>query len=64
MSFPVAQVVENPPAMWETWVGSLGWEDPLEEGMATLSSVLAWRIPWTEEFGRLQSMGLQESDTT
>ena len=43
---------------------SLGQEDPLEEGMATLSSVLAWRIPWTEEFGRLQSMGLQESDTT
>ena len=41
----VAQLVKNPPAMWETWVGSLGWEDPLEEGMATDSSFLAWRIP-------------------
>ena len=54
-----AQTVKNPPAMRETWVGSLGWEDPLEEGMATHSSILAWRIPWTEEPGRLQSMGLQ-----
>jgi len=43
--------------MWETWVPSLGWEDPLEKGMATTSSILAWRIPWTEEIGRLQSMG-------
>ena len=43
----VAQLVKNPPAMWETWVRSLGWEDPLEEGMATHSSILAWRIPWT-----------------
>ena len=43
----------------EMWVQSLGWEDPLEEGMATHSSILAWRIPWTEEPGRLQSMGLQ-----
>ena len=42
---PVAQMVKNPPAMWETWVRSLGWEDPLEEGMATHSSILAWRIP-------------------
>ena len=42
-------------AMWETWVRSLGWEDPLEEGMATHSSILAWRIPWTQEPGRLQS---------
>ena len=41
------------------WVRSLGWEDPLEEGMATYSSILAWRIPWTEEPGGLQSMGLQ-----
>ena len=41
----VAQMVKNPPAMWETWVPSLGWEDPLEEGMATHSSILAWRIP-------------------
>ena len=43
--------------MQETWVRSLGWEDPLEKGMATHSSILAWRIPWTEEPGRLQSMG-------
>ena len=45
----VAQVVKNPPAMWETWVQSLGWEGRLEEDMATDSSILAWRIPWTEE---------------
>ena len=44
----VAQMVKNPPAMWQTWVQSLGWEDLLEEGMATQSSILAWRIPWTE----------------
>ena len=43
----VAQLVRNPPAMQETWVQSLGWEDPLEKGKATLSSILAWRIPWT-----------------
>ena len=43
----VAQLVKNPPAMWETWVRSLGWEDPLEKGMTAHSSVLAWRIPWT-----------------
>ena len=55
----MAQLVKNPPAVWETWVRSLGWEDPLEKGMATLSSVLAWRIPWTEEPGGLQSMGSQ-----
>ena len=55
----VAQVVKNPPAMWETWVQYLGWEDPLEKGTATHSSILAWRIPWTEEPGRLQSMGSQ-----
>jgi len=55
----VAQVVKNLPAMQETWVQSLGWEDPLEKGMATHSSILAWRIPWTEETGRLQSMELQ-----
>ena len=55
----VAQLVKNPPAMWETWAWSLGWEDPLEEGMATPSSVLAWRIPWTEEPGGLQSTGPQ-----
>ena len=48
----------------ETWVQFLGWEDPLEEEMTTHSSILAWRIPWTEEPGGLQSMGLQESDMT
>ena len=55
----VAQMAKNLLAMQETWVQSLGWEDPLEEGMATHSSVLAWRIPWTEDPGRLQPMGLQ-----
>ena len=55
----VAQMVKNPPAMWDTWVRTLGQEDPLEEGMATHSSILAWRIPWTEEPGGLQSLGSQ-----
>ena len=58
----VAQWIKNSPAMQETQemqVQSLGWEDPLEEGMATHSSVLAWRISWTEEPGGLQSIGLQ-----
>ena len=55
----VAELVKNPPAMQETYVQSLGWEDPLEKEMATLSSILAWRIPWAEEPGRLQSMGAQ-----
>ena len=55
----VAQTVENLPTMRETWVGFLGWEDPLEEGIATHSSILAWRIQWTEEPGRLQSVGLK-----
>ena len=50
--------------MRETWVRSLGWEDPLEEGMATYSSILAWRILWTGEPGGLQPMGHKESDTT
>ena len=54
-----AQTVKNPPAMQETWVQSLSGKDPLEEGMATLSSILAWRIPWTEEPGGLPSMGSQ-----
>ena len=54
-----AQKVKNPPAMWETWVRSLSRADPLEEGMATHSSILAWRITWTEEPGRLQFMGLR-----
>ena len=57
-------MVKNLPAIQETWVHFLGWEDPLEEGMATNSSILAWRIPWTEEPGGLQFMGLQESDMT
>ena len=56
---PAAQLVKNPPAMQETWVPSLGGEDPLEENMATHSSILAWRIPWTEKPGGLQSLGLQ-----
>ena len=60
----IAQLEKNLPAMWETWVRSLGREDPLEKEMATGSSILAWRIPWTEEPGRLQSMGSQESDMT
>ena len=55
----VAQMVKNLPAMRETQVQSLGQEDPLEKGMATHSSILAWRIPWTEEPGGPQSMGLQ-----
>ena len=55
----MAQMVKNPPAMQETWVGSLGWENPLEKRMAIHSSILAWNIPWTEEPGGLQSMGLQ-----
>ena len=56
-------MVKYPPAMQETWVRSLGQEDPLEEEMATHSSILVWRIPWTEEPGRLQSMGLHKSWT-
>ena len=53
------KTVKNLPTMQETWVQSMGQEDPLEKGMATHSSILAWRIPWTEEPGRLQSMGCQ-----
>ena len=59
----MAQRVKLLPAMRETWVRSLGWEDPLEEEMATHSIILAWRIPWMEEPGRLQSTGSQ-SDMT
>ena len=59
----IAQTVKNVPEMTETRPQSLGWEDPLEKGMATHSSILAWRIPWTEESGGIQSMGSQESDT-
>ena len=56
----VAQMVKNLPVMQETWVQSLGQKDPLEKGMATHSSILAWRIPWTEEPGGPQFMGLQK----
>ena len=59
----MAQMVKNLPTLREAWVRSLGWEDPLEKRMATHSSILAWRIPWTEEPGGLQSMGSQKSWT-
>ena len=60
----IAQSVKNLPAMQETWVQFLGQEDPLEKEMAIHSSILAWKISWTEEPDGLQSMGSQESDTT
>ena len=60
----VVQRLKRLPAMWETWVRSLAREDPLEKEMATRSSILAWKIPWTEEPGRLQSTGCKELDTT
>ena len=60
----VVQVVKNLPAVQEIWAQSLVWEDPLEKEMATHYSIFAWRILWTEELDRLQSTGLQESDTT
>ena len=63
MGFPGGSVVKNPPAMQETWVPSLGQEDPLEEEMATHTSILAWKVPWTEEPEGLQSMGSQKSRT-
>ena len=53
----MAQTVKNPPVAGKTWVQSLGWEDPLEKGMATHSNILAWRIPWTDEPGGLQYLG-------
>ena len=59
----VAQMVKNLPAMWDTQVQSLGLEDPLEKGMATHFRILAWRIPWTEERGSLQSTGVPKSWT-
>ena len=59
MTSLVAQMVKRLPTMQETWVQSLGREDLLEKEMATHSSILAWKIPWMEELGRLQSMGLQ-----
>ena len=58
-AFLEAQMVKNLPAMQETWVQFLGWEDPPEKEMAAHSSILAWRVPWTKEPGGLQSMGLQ-----
>ena len=60
----VAQMVKNLPAMQKTWVQSLGREDPLENRMANHSSILAWKIPWTEEPGGLQSVGCKELDMT
>ena len=60
----VAQTLKNLPAMRESWVQSLGWEDPLEKGMATHSSILAWRSPWTEDPDGLQSLGCKELDMT
>ena len=60
----MAQLVKNLPAIWKTWVWSLGWEDPQEEGMATHFSILAWRILWTVEAGGLQSWGCKELDMT
>ena len=58
----MAQSVKSLPTMWETWVRSLGWEDPLEEEMANHSSILAWRILWTEELGGLQSKELDMTE--
>ena len=60
----VVQRLKHLPVMWETWVRSLGREDPLEKEMVTQSSILAWRVPWTEELGGLQSTVRKESDTT
>ena len=60
----VAQKVKSLPAVQKTWVQSLGLEDPLEKGMDTHSSIIAWEIPWTEESGKLQSIGCRELDTT
>jgi len=64
LGFLGGSAVKNPPTMQEMWVRSLGLEDPLEEAMATHSSILAWRIPWTEEPGGLQFRGHKELDTT
>ena len=63
MGFPGGSVVKNPPAMQETWVRSLGWEDPLEKEMAAHTSILACKILWAEEPGGLQSLGLQKNRT-
>ena len=59
----MAQLVKNPPAMWEAWVQSLGWEDPLEEGMATHSSILAWRIPMDKGAWQATVHGVTKSQT-
>ena len=64
LGFPSGSVVKHPPAMWETWVQSLGQEDPLEKEMATHSNILAWEIPWTEEPGKLQFIGSQRVAAT
>ena len=64
MTSLVAETVKRLSTMWETRVRSLGWEDPLEKEMAIHSRTIAWKIPWTEEPGRLQSRGCKESDTT
>jgi len=61
--FPGSSAVKNLPAMEEMWVQSLGWEDPLEKEVATYFSILVWEIPWTEEPGKLQPMGLQRNCT-
>ena len=63
MASLVTQMVKNLPALWETPVGSLSWEDTLEKGMATHSSILAWRIPWTEEPGGATVCGVPQSQT-
>ena len=60
----MAQMVKNLPAMQQTWVRSLGWEDPLEKGMATHSSILVWRIPWTKDLVGYSPWGHKESDLT
>ena len=60
----MAQMVKNQPEMQETWVCSLGWEDALEKGRATHSSILTWKIPWTEEPGNYSPWGCKESDMT
>ena len=64
MGFPYSSFGKNLPAMQKTWVRFQGWEDREEKEISIHSSILAWKIPWTEEPGRLQSMGLQESDMT
>ena len=64
MGLPVAQLVKNLPAMLETWVRSLGWDDPLEEGKKTHFSIVTWRIPWTEEPGKQNPWGHKDLDMT